>query len=119
MIRRYSGVFKIVILICGVLVFYTCTSDKTPLTIYTIGDSTMPEMAEAAKVSSMREGGRLGDEASKEMFLWTDPSEKYPEGRKDDTHLSEKGAHQVAQMVLEECVGMEIPFSDRVLQNTE
>ncbi|MBV5349218.1 rhamnogalacturonan acetylesterase, partial [bacterium] len=29
----------------------------------------------------------LGDEASKSIYLWTPPSDKFPEGRKDDTHL--------------------------------
>lgn len=253
MIRRYSGVFKVLILFCGVLLLHTCTSDKAPMTIYAIGDSTMadkkpdvyPETGWCQVLGSYFDGtvtvdnharngrssksfideGRwqvvldslksgdfvfiqfghndqkqydstryttpfgtytanlekfvtesrsqgatpilftsivrrkfyedgllvdthgdypaavrsvaermevqwidlqkiteewvssMGDEPSKEMFLWTAPSEKYPEGRKDDTHLSDKGAHQVAQMVLEECVAMEIPFANRLLQN--
>lgn len=56
----------------------------------------------------------LGDEKSKEMFLWTDPSEEFPEGRKDDTHLSEKGAKIVAEIALEECRNKNLTFSNRI-----
>jgi lysophospholipase L1-like esterase len=44
----------------------------------------------------------LGDEPSKAMFLWTEPNEKFPEGRKDDTHLSVKGATEVARLAINE-----------------
>jgi lysophospholipase L1-like esterase len=44
----------------------------------------------------------LGDEPSKKMFLWTEPNDRFPEGRKDDTHLSEKGATEVARMAVDE-----------------
>ncbi|MDX8338923.1 rhamnogalacturonan acetylesterase [Draconibacterium sp. IB214405] len=41
----------------------------------------------------------LGDEASKQMYVWTDiTNESHPEPRKDDTHLSQKGAHEVARL---------------------
>ncbi len=56
----------------------------------------------------------LGEEPSKEMFLWIPPGENYPEGRKDDTHLSEKGAHGVAQMALDECISMDVKFANRI-----
>ena len=52
----------------------------------------------------------LGDEPSKAMFLWTDPSEKFPEGRKDDTHLCEDGARQVAQLAIEEAKRQNLGF---------
>lgn len=42
----------------------------------------------------------LGERASKDLYLWTEPNEKFPEGRKDDTHLSVEGANTVARMVL-------------------
>lgn len=54
----------------------------------------------------------LGDIASKEMFLWVTSSENYPEGRQDDTHLSELGAHSVAQLALGECISMDMAFVD-------
>lgn len=52
----------------------------------------------------------LGDEPSKAMFLWTEPSEKFPEGRKDDTHLSETGAKEVARLAVEECKKQNLVF---------
>lgn len=58
----------------------------------------------------------LGDEASKEMFLWVLPCDNYPEGKKDDTHLSEQGAHAVARMALEECIAQDLAFVNRITQ---
>jgi lysophospholipase L1-like esterase len=43
-----------------------------------------------------------GDEASKAIYLWTEPSERFPKGRQDDTHLSLEGARQVSWMAGEE-----------------
>jgi lysophospholipase L1-like esterase len=60
----------------------------------------------------------LGSEPSKEYFLWTSPNEKYPEGRKDDTHLSEKGANEIACLALQECIKQNLPFSDRILKGS-
>jgi lysophospholipase L1-like esterase len=56
----------------------------------------------------------LGDEASKEMYLWVPVSENYPEGRQDDTHLSEQGAHQIAKMALAECISQNLAFANRI-----
>lgn len=56
----------------------------------------------------------LGDEPSKEVYLWVLPSENYPEGKEDDTHLSEKGAHTIAQMALSACRDMGVPFANRI-----
>lgn len=53
----------------------------------------------------------LGDEPSKAMFLWTEPNEKFPEGRKDDTHLSETGARKVAQLAMIESTKQKLEFS--------
>jgi lysophospholipase L1-like esterase len=55
----------------------------------------------------------LGDEDSKAMYLWTEANEEFPHGRKDDTHLSEKGANVVAQMVLKECRRKKLDFATR------
>lgn len=43
-----------------------------------------------------------GVEASKAIYLWTEPAERFPNGRQDDTHLSLEGARQVAWMAGEE-----------------
>ena len=57
----------------------------------------------------------LGDEPSKAMFLWTQPNKRFPEGRKDDTHLSVKGAHQVAKLALQEIKDQNLEFSNRII----
>jgi lysophospholipase L1-like esterase len=59
----------------------------------------------------------MGDEPSKEMFLWVAPGENYPEGREDDTHLSERGAHGIVQLALEECIRLDIEFSNRIIMS--
>lgn len=46
----------------------------------------------------------LGAEASKNIYLWTSPTEKFPEGRKDDTHLNVEGANLVARLVAQQLV---------------
>jgi lysophospholipase L1-like esterase len=56
----------------------------------------------------------LGDEPSKEMYLWVTPGVNYPEGRKDDTHLSERGANRIVQMVLDECIAIDVTFANRI-----
>jgi lysophospholipase L1-like esterase len=56
----------------------------------------------------------LGDEPSKEMYVWVPVSENHPEGRQDDTHLSEKGAHQIAKMALAECVSQDLAFANSI-----
>lgn len=43
---------------------------------------------------------RLGEEASKEVYLWTPPEAKFPEGRMDNTHLSPRGAAAFAQLAV-------------------
>jgi lysophospholipase L1-like esterase len=53
----------------------------------------------------------LGDEPSKQMFLWTEANEKFPEGRKDDTHLSVTGANEVARLVINEIRRQNLPLS--------
>jgi lysophospholipase L1-like esterase len=46
---------------------------------------------------------KLGPEESKKYYMWIQPgiSEKFPKGSQDDTHLNEKGATEVVQLVLE------------------
>ena len=46
----------------------------------------------------------LGDENSKQIYLWTPPSGKFPEGRKDDTHLCFEGATLVAKLAAQQLV---------------
>ena len=46
----------------------------------------------------------LGDEASKQIYLWTLPTDKFPEGRKDDTHLNVDGATLVAKLAAQQLI---------------
>jgi len=50
----------------------------------------------------------MGSEPSKKMYLWTAPDLKFPEGRKDDTHLSVEGATTFAGLVAGEMAKMKI-----------
>lgn len=52
-----------------------------------------------------------GVEESKMIYLWTAPDERYPEGRKDDTHLSREGAEIVAKLVAKELKKMKHPLA--------
>jgi len=58
----------------------------------------------------------LGDEASKEYFLWTSPDDRYPEGRRDNTHLSEKGADAVVRLALGEAIRKKLSFAGMILR---
>jgi len=53
----------------------------------------------------------LGDEPSKKLYLWTAPDAKFPEGRKDDTHLCVEGARTYANLVATEVAKMKIGLS--------
>ena len=44
------------------------------------------------------------------MFLYTEPNEKFPEGRKDDTHLCEEGARQIARLAMEDARRQNLGF---------
>ena len=56
----------------------------------------------------------LGDEPSKKMYLWTAPDLKFPDGRKDDTHLTVEGAKTFAVLVAEELKKVNLPLSRHV-----
>lgn len=46
---------------------------------------------------------RLGEEKTKDLFLWLEPGENsnYPEGVKDNTHFKETGAIEIGKLVIE------------------
>jgi lysophospholipase L1-like esterase len=56
----------------------------------------------------------LGDEPSKIMYLHIGPNNKYPEGKKDDTHLSFEGANKVTQLAIAEMKKQKLKISDRL-----
>ena len=56
----------------------------------------------------------LGDEKSKAIYLWIKPGEyeKFPDGKKDDTHLSLHGAREYAGLVVKEIKRQELPLAN-------
>jgi lysophospholipase L1-like esterase len=89
------------------------THGDYPAAVRLLAERTEVKLIDLQKITEERISS-MGDEASKEMYVWAAPSENYPEGRKDDTHLSEKGAHHIAKRVLEECVDKDILFANRI-----
>jgi len=59
----------------------------------------------------------LGDEASKSIYLWTPPTGKFPEGRKDDTHLSVEGAALVARLAAQQLILLDNSLAGRIRFN--
>ncbi len=47
---------------------------------------------------------RLGREASREIYLWVAPGDSpmYPDGKRDNTHFSARGAREIARLAAEE-----------------
>ncbi len=59
----------------------------------------------------------LGDEASKKVYLWDDRvSEKFPEGRKDDTHLCVNGAKKVAELAIKGIQEKDVELSKYIIK---
>lgn len=57
---------------------------------------------------------KLGAEDSKAIYFWVDPNDRYPEGKKDNTHLSYDGAHAFAKLVLRNLLVQKIDIKDHV-----
>jgi DNA sulfur modification protein DndE len=57
-----------------------------------------------------------GPEGSKAFYVWLEPgrSEMYPEGRRDDTHLSVRGAAEVARLAAEALRRTGLPIARHV-----
>ena len=56
----------------------------------------------------------LGDDASKNIYLWTLPTDKFPEGRKDDTHLKAEGATLVAKLAAQQLILLDNSLATRI-----
>lgn len=56
----------------------------------------------------------LGAEASKSIYLWTPPTEKFPEGRKDDTHLNVEGATLVAKLAAQQLMLLDNSLAGKI-----
>lgn len=55
----------------------------------------------------------LGEEKTKELFLWLKPgvSVNYPEGVQDDTHFAEKGAVEIAKLIVQGIKELNLPLA--------
>lgn len=55
----------------------------------------------------------LGEEKTKELFLWLEPgvSVNYPEGVQDDTHFAEKGAIEIAKLIVQGIRELDLPLA--------
>lgn len=62
-----------------------------------------------------------GPEKSKELHLHFNKEENnyYPDGKEDNTHLSVKGAEEVAKIVVKELKQMNIPLSKKILISSD
>lgn len=58
---------------------------------------------------------QLEKEASKKMYLWAPPTNKFPEGRKDDTHLNVEGASLVAKLAAQQLILMDNSLAKRIV----
>jgi lysophospholipase L1-like esterase len=58
----------------------------------------------------------LGEESSKRIYLWTPPLEKFPEGKKDDTHLSRYGAMLVAKLAMQQLILLDNSLAKRIIR---
>ncbi len=66
---------------------------------------------------SMELYNRLGEEASKLLFLQIEPGvhPNYPDGKIDNTHFSELGARLIAQIVLAEIKAQKLELANHVI----
>ena len=62
---------------------------------------------------------RDGAEGSKRIFLWVEPGQytMYPEGKQDNTHFSEYGARQVAELVVNEVKKIDMSLKKYILHD--
>lgn len=56
----------------------------------------------------------LGEEATKKIYLYTPPTDKFPKGRADDTHLSIEGANLVAKLAAQQLKQLRNSLSQKI-----
>ncbi|MBB6284115.1 rhamnogalacturonan acetylesterase [Geobacillus subterraneus] len=61
----------------------------------------------------------LGPERTKRWFLWLEPGEhpNYPEGIKDNTHFHQRGAKEIARLVVEGIVELNLPLRRHLIRS--
>lgn len=57
----------------------------------------------------------LGEEPSKQIYLWTGPLPNLPEGKKDDTHLSREGATLVAKLAAQQLMLLDNTLAKQIM----
>jgi lysophospholipase L1-like esterase len=59
---------------------------------------------------------QFGPETSKYLYNYLEPGENphYPEGRSDDTHISELGARKMAEIVLHDIKNLHLELADHI-----
>ena len=77
------------------------THGEYPLAVIQLADSLDVPLVDMNKLTSeyLQE---KGIEESKSIYCWVQANENYPEGKEDNTHLSELGAKEYAWLALEE-----------------
>ncbi|NNU88057.1 rhamnogalacturonan acetylesterase [Geobacillus sp. MR] len=62
---------------------------------------------------------QLGPERTKRWFLWLKPGEhpNYPKGIKDNTHFHERGAKEIARLVVEGIVELDLPLRHHLIRS--
>lgn len=59
---------------------------------------------------------QLGPEKTKELFLWLNTGEQpnYPNGVQDNTHFQQRGAREIARLVIEGMAEQKLPLSSHI-----
>ena len=58
----------------------------------------------------------LGEDASKKIYVWTAPDTKFPEGRRDDTHLNVEGAYLVSKLAAQQLILLDNSLAKKIKQ---
>jgi lysophospholipase L1-like esterase len=58
----------------------------------------------------------LGEDASKKIYVWTAPDVKFPEGRRDDTHLNVEGAYLVSKLAAQQLILLDNSLAKKIKQ---
>lgn len=61
----------------------------------------------------------LGEEAAKNIYLWTPLTDKFPQGRKDDTHLSVEGANLFAKLAAQQLLLFDNSLAKSIKNNNK
>lgn len=61
---------------------------------------------------------QLGEEDSKEIYLWVEPGQykRFPEGKQDNTHFSEYGAQEIATLISEDLKNLDLDLKNWLIE---